>query len=560
MKKKKGFLNFHKVLLMFALIPLIVSVAIISVILVSNAQKEIKEVMHNYMYSMAVAEGQGLNDELAIEGAELALSTANLTEYCKDIALEGVSSSYAYVVDKNATMLYHPTAEKIGEPVTNEVVKGVCADIQAGKAVKPDVVEYVFKGEKKYASYYVNPTNDFVMVISADEKDIMADVQTITMIGIGVAVACVIIFIIIASFFASVITKPLMAVVKAMEDTSKGDLHADTNIKSILSETNALIDSAKTLQGVLQKTIGETQQISAELKIGADSVSQLAEQSTDGANQISSAIDDLAQGATSMAENVQSINEQVIEMGYAIDSISENAGSLTALSNTIKAANTDASEYINKVSSSSKESVEAVNSISNQINETNLSVNNIREAVEMISSIASQTNLLALNASIEAARAGEAGRGFAVVASEIKSLSEQTNGSTEQIKAIVSEIVDQSEKSVELSSQVAKIITEEQKYIEDTQEKFAILNKEINASLVEIDSISSKVVTLNDAKVRITDSVGDLSAISEENAASNEEVAASVSGIVSAIEDIANNSGETNNKAISLNDTVSYFS
>ena len=378
-------------------------------------------------------------------------------------------------------------------------------------------------------------------------------------IAIFISVILLVIVVTLVLITGTGMSKALVNTSRNLHDMSDGNLNVEFHEHTMIAEFNEIISSSDKLQNSLNEIIGKTKDISGDLRNEAEQVSALAGNSKDGAEQIAHAMEDLANGATTMAENVQNINQQIVQMGDSIENITNGAESLVSISTGIKEANDDATDYINKVSASSKESVQAVNDISTQISETNTAVDRIKEAVDMISSIASQTNLLALNASIEAARAGEAGRGFAVVAGEIGSLAEQTNKSTDDIKNIVSEIVEKSGKSVTLSTDVARIIDEEQKYIEETQERFNILNEKIEEAFAEINDISSKAEILDNAKDSITSSISDLGAISEENAASNQQVSASITDIANAINDIASNSEATHDSASDLDETVAYF-
>jgi hypothetical protein len=95
-----------------------------------------------------------------------------------------------------------------------------------------------------------------------------------------------------------------------------------------------------------------------------------------------------------------------------------------------------------------------------QISELEDMSNQISGMVDLIRRIASQTHLLSLNATIEAARAGDMGLGFAVVAAEVRKLAQDSRSATESIDAIVTEVREMTEVTVEVANMASTQVEE----------------------------------------------------------------------------------------------------
>ena len=225
----------------------------------------------------------------------------------------------------------------------------------------------------------------------------------------------------------------------------------------------------------------------------------------------------------------------------------------------MKKADDESEQIINELGVSNDKTIEAIKKIGTSVHTTNESVGKIQEAINLITSIASETSLLALNASIEATRAGEAGRGFAVVASQISKLSEDSNNSAKTIEDIIHQLAVDSESSVKIMTEVEEIINEQQKKLDETRDKFSDVTKGIESSKVETEHIYAQIKECDQARGKVTDMISNLSAVTEENAASAQQTNASMEELNATINLLAEAARELKDIAGELNEEVSFF-
>lgn len=240
------------------------------------------------------------------------------------------------------------------------------------------------------------------------------------------------------------------------------------------------------------------------------------------------AMREVSDGVQSQATTIVTINEGMIDTTALV---SETKNISHILGEKSFEMMEDTKVGIDKIKQVNNQMVIIDNSISatmNNVDELKKSIDVINEFLVGITHIAEQTNLLALNASIEAARAGEQGRGFAVVADEVRKLAEESASTIESINTITSEIstnMNLTSNDVRNGVTAVKVGNE---LIEDVNAFFDGLKISFKN---ENDQIKKEIEILDKVFLTFTqmnDQIEDISAISEEHSASNEEVLASV--------------------------------
>lgn len=548
---------------MMVILSVIVTVVLFMLMVLHSVSKDMKNTAKDYIMSQAVSYTRMIDNDITANGDAVLSDPDKLKEMLNDAGMEGFDSSYAYLVSaKDGMMLYHPTAEKIGQSVENSVVKAVVADIQAGKTVDSQVVEYDFKGKTKYAAYAVTSDQSAVLVISADESDILASINSLTLRSIVVALIIVVIFGVLAILFSSVIVKPINIITEVVNKIGELDFtesQDQTMLDKRTDEFGRMGRQVRSMQAKLSSIISDIKDQAQSVSETAENLANSAEETTSNVEQIEKAVQEIAQGATSQAGETQNATEQIVKMGNMIEDTTAQVSTLLTTADQMSSSGEEASGIIENLRATNETAGKSIDIIYDQTNRTNASAQNIQEATTLIRSIADETNLLSLNASIEAARAGENGRGFAVVASQIQKLAEQSNQSAVQIDGIIQSLLEDSGKSVEIMDEVKKVMSEQSENVEKTSAIFEQINGGIQHTISGVNTISDAAKNLDDSRKSIVDSVQDLTAISEENAAGTEETSASTAEVVAIVDGVSKNAVQLEGVAQKLNENAQKF-
>lgn len=520
----------------------IFQLAVLSVLLVTVclivattilSRTEMRNTIANYMQDQAVMGRDIMNTAIDMD-VDRAYNYYYMNELFAKTQVSGLSSSYVYIVEAGGNMLYHKDKEKVGQPVVNEVIKAVANDLAEGKEIKDEFVRYEYKGAMKYAAYSVTKDNRSIVIVTADESDALASINSIakkTSIG---ALLVFIIVSVIAFIVGKLISNPIVKISESISKLSDLDLRPDASTEKLArlkDEIGLMARATRDVSSKIGYVISEIRKQSGELYNTSVALTGNANDTVNSLHQVEIAVSEVAEGATSQAQETSDATTNIISMGDMIENSNQEVNRLKNSSGAIDDAVQKANKILNELLVINSQAVESIEMIRGRINTTNESVEDIKSATVIITSIAEETNLLSLNASIEAARAGEQGRGFAVVASQIQKLAEQSNESAKKIEDITLMLIDDSNKSVAGINEVKDIMDKQSDHVKETSNAFERVKQNIDESIRGIGELISITSRLDTARGAVTDTVQNLSAIAQENAASSQESSASVTEV-----------------------------
>lgn len=554
--KKRG--TFAAKIIVMVILAVIVSNVICMVFILESSKKQITDSTKHTMVDVINTTSKIVENEISNADTE----DLDYDEYAKslsDVKLEGMDSSYVYVVKNDGTMLYHPTKEKVGQPVDNAVIKGVVQQLQDGKKPGTTVVEYDFNGTTKYSAYTIL-NNENILVLTADESEALAGITTVTGVAVGIIAIVVLIAIIISFIMGRRLMRPLVKVSTIIEDVANGNIEADFSVvKESNDEIGLIIEKMKELTQSLGSIVGKIRNSSDTMSSNSYELNDTSSQTLAANNEISKAVEDVAEGSTGMAASISKINENLLEMSNETKDINASVDEIKNQTTAVQDSSKIMNDKIKSMQDSSHKMDEGISAISKRIETVNTTVDKVSNIVSVIEEISSETNLLSLNASIEAARAGDAGKGFAVVAQEIRVLSDNTNTELENIKQIISSLVEECRYCVQASGTIVEDNAKQKEEIKAVLDEFGSLDEQIQKTAEKADEIEELVTAMIELNDDITKSSNSLTDVSAANAAATEEMNANIEELNAMMHGVSEMAEHMNNESDGLKEALSFF-
>lgn len=554
--KKRG--TFATKIIVMVILAVIVSNVICMVFILESSKKQIIDSVKHTMVDVINTTSKIMENEISNSGVD-DLDYDGYANNLSDVKLEGMDSAYMYVVQNDGTMLYHPTKEKVGQPVENAVIKGVVQQLQDGKKPGMAVVEYDFDGTTKYSAYTIL-NNENILVLTADESEALAGITTVTGVAVGISAIVVLLAIIICFILGRRLMRPLVKVSTIIEEIANGDINADFGmVKETNDEIGLIIEKMKELTQSLGNIVGKIRNSSDTMSANSYELNDTSSQTLAANNEISKAVEDVAEGSTGMAASISKINENLLEMSNETKDINESVNEIRNQTTAVQDSSKIMNDKIKSMQDSSHKMDEGISAISKRIETVNTTVDKVSNIVSVIEEISSETNLLSLNASIEAARAGDAGKGFAVVAQEIRVLSDNTNTELENIKQIISSLVEECRYCVQASGTIVEDNAKQKEEIKAVLDEFGSLDEQIQKTAEKADEIEELVTAMIELNDDITKSSNSLTDVSAANAAATEEMNANIEELNAMMNGVSEMAGNMNDESDGLKEALSFF-
>ncbi|MDG5786767.1 methyl-accepting chemotaxis protein [Evansella sp. AB-P1] len=282
------------------------------------------------------------------------------------------------------------------------------------------------------------------------------------------------------------------------------------------SEQNSVI---RELNEQLTTTSKEALERIKHLEIGVKESASATEDMTNSIQYIVTGAGEQLQYAQTSHQSIENVSTEVSIITEQSKRSKESSNETLSLAESGKSSMSNTGKQMNEISMA----VKLMNDVVKRLQERSSEIQN---TLVFMSDIAEQTNLLALNAAIEAARAGESGRGFAIVADEVRKLADQSGQYSQQISAIIGDLLQETEAASEVMQATNQQVREGLNQVSTTEKLFEQIVENTATVHENVDDTFEKSKQIVQKVADLTDAINSMTAVSEQYQESTENMSA----------------------------------
>jgi methyl-accepting chemotaxis protein len=478
-------------------------------------------------------------------------------------------TGYAYIIDERIDVISHPTINtnvsgdtdrinfsNLVENVDESSKSKIDHILKEIRAKNVGVEMYEQEGEKIYIGYAPILSKGWTVIVHITEKEILSELDKLNNSLLVIGILALALSIISSYFISKKISDKIVDISNQTTLLAKLDLSSsiDEKIQNSPNEIGIMGRSIQSIIDSMKSFAHEIQTSSYSLASSSVKLDDITQESYAASNSVATAASNIASEADIQLQEILGISSSMKNVNDSFGFVLTQTKTVDALSKKAHINANNGREVIDEVIGQMTNIKDSTGKVKFSLEDIKISSSKMDEVLIIIQGIAEKTNLLALNATIEAARAGEHGRGFSVVAEEIRILADQTKSSTLEINELLKEnqnIIDYTNQNMEYSESEVNngiiAVNETKKVFDEIAIVIDSIAHEMNKSAIAIIDVEDKLDNAMDSIFKaetITNEVamqiGNISAATEEQLASMNEVSNSTYSLTRLADELQN--------------------
>lgn len=413
-------------------------------------------------------------------------------------------------------------------------------------------------GKDALVVYKVSDVTTWALIGVIPKEYLYVEANYIFRITIICAISAALLALVIGYLIVRNIGRPLVQIRDLMQTGAKGNLTVKSNHQS-KDEIGQLGSSFNEMIHNITSLISDTSILSEKVLDTANAIVAGSEITSTSAKEIAIATESIASGASTLAEEAMRSNEITQNTHAQLLSVVESNSEMAVSASEVRHISEQGIHHMNNLMTDTYTAERTLRTMADKVGHLKESTGSIEKIIEVMEQVNQKTNILSLNAAIEASRVGAAGKGFMVVAQEMRSLADQSRESIQVVAEIIRAIQE------EITGTVSSFMDSQQIYsaqVNSVKEANAIFQSVHDAMEIVISKLGDSTTSIEHlrlSQIALGESIGNVSAVSQQASAISEEVASQSNEQLKISDDLVELSIQLKQLSAALKESLSKF-